>query len=80
MKRWALRAVSSSIPIAMSTWEGRVTPALQAEPVELLMPCISSRKSRVSPSAFSKVKWALPGQSLLAGVFFGERVFAAQVR
>ena len=39
----------------------------QAEPVELLMPCISSRKSRVSPSAFSKVKWALPGSRFWPG-------------
>src|SRR5687768_9000550 len=56
VNRCAPRAVSSSRPIASRTWEGRGTPAVQAEPVEDSTPARSRRKSSESPSQPGKVK------------------------
>jgi NADPH-dependent 2,4-dienoyl-CoA reductase/sulfur reductase-like enzyme len=50
--------------MASSTWEGRGTPAVQAEPVEDSTPARSSRTSSESPSQPGKVKCALPGSGL----------------
>ena len=47
---------------------GASSPALQAEPVGLLMPLhVQQGRAGVSPSAFSKVKWALPGSRFWPG-------------
>ena len=61
MNRSELRARSASAPIASSTWLGRATPALQADPVEHSMPRASSSISSASPSAPGKDRCALPG-------------------
>ncbi len=60
-KRSEPRARSSSAPIATSTWEGRATPAEQAEPVDTSTPRASSSSSSESPSQPGKEKCALPG-------------------
>ena len=44
------RALIGSAPIAIRTWDGRATPAEQAEPVEHSIPRASSSMSKESPS------------------------------
>src|SRR5919112_1430544 len=61
LKRSELRARSGSAPVASSTWLGRATPALQADPVEHSTPRASSSMSSASPSAPGKDRWAFPG-------------------
>src|SRR3954470_8904691 len=61
LNRSELRARSGSAPTASSTWLGRATPALHADPVEHSIPRASSSISSASPSAPGKDRWALPG-------------------
>ena len=55
------RALTESAPIAISTCDGWVTPAVQAEPVEHSIPLASNSINRASPSQPRNVKCALPG-------------------
>ena len=58
-----VEVVSSSVnPMASSTWLGRCTPALQAEPVEQAVPSESNSKSNPSESVLGKVIEMIPGK------------------
>ena len=48
--------------MARSTWLGRCTPALQAEPVEQAIPSESNSKSNPSESVLGKVIEMIPGK------------------
>ena len=74
MKRWALRAVSSSIPTAMSTWGGAGHPGVAGGAGGAAdAPHIQQEEQGVTFCVFEG-EVGVAGQSLLAGVFFGERV------
>ncbi len=62
----------------MSTW-GRVTPALQAEAGGAADTAYQREEQGVTFGVFEG-EVGVAGRSLLTQVFFGERVFAAQVR
>ncbi len=67
LNRCTERASSSSTPRASSTWEGRGTPAEQADPVEDSTPTMSRPNRIESPSQPGKTKWTLAGDRRVPG-------------
>ena len=61
LKRIELFILSSGIPIARSTEDGKPVPELHADPVETATPSISKAINKVSPSTPSKPKFKVLG-------------------